>query len=206
DEAEGIVVRTTFGLLESTDDGATWRWVCEQAVTTQLTARLYQMGPAPQHVLYAATNQGISISRDDACNWEPAGGILTKAFTPDVFADSAQGSQRVLVLATPVADAAIVPSGVYRSTDAGQTWESTPLFADDMGGLLGGVEIAASDPQTIYMTMKRTQPLRPFLVRSTDGGANWTKIDLGSVASGLEVLLIAVDPHDANKVFLRAID
>src|SRR5215471_9972240 len=76
DQPHRIIVTTTFGILESTDDGQSWRWVCEQAVTPQLTAKLYQVGPPPDHVIYAATREAISISRDDACSFTLAGGTL----------------------------------------------------------------------------------------------------------------------------------
>jgi MYXO-CTERM domain-containing protein len=206
DQPHRIIVTTTFGILDSTDDGATWRWVCEQAVTSALTAQLYQVGPPPDHVIYASVSTALTMSRDDACSFSVAGGVLDHAHTVDVFADPTPGSKRVLVLATPLGDGGPVPSGVFRSTDAGQSWEPNSLFTDDMGGILNGVEISASNPQTIYLTMKRVQPLRPFLVRSTDGGTTWTTIDLSSVASGLEVRMIGVDSQDANKVYLRAID
>jgi MYXO-CTERM domain-containing protein len=203
DQPHRIIVTTTFGILESTDDGQHWRWVCEQVVTPQLSALLYQVGPPPDHVIYAATREAISISRDDACSFTLAGGMLANIIAFDIFPDPTPGSQNVLAIVLPSGGTA---NGVYRSADAGQTWETQPLFSDDMGGSLNGVEIAKSDPQTIYLTFKRVQPLRPFLVRSTDGGATWTPIDLGSVASGLEVRIIAVDPDDAHKVYLRALD
>src|SRR5262249_55055616 len=43
DHPHEIVLATNFGLLISEDDGATWHWVCEQAVASLST--LYQMGP-----------------------------------------------------------------------------------------------------------------------------------------------------------------
>ena len=203
DQPHRIIVTTTFGILESIDDGQNWRWVCEQAVTPQLSAQLYQVGPAPDHVIYAATREAVSISRDDACSFTLASGVLANIVAFDVFPDPAMGSQKVLAIVLPSGASA---NGVYRSTDAGMTWETTPIFSDNMGGSLNGVEIAKTDPQRIYLTFKRVQPLRPFLVRSDDGGATWTTIDLGSVASGLEVRIIGIDQDDANKVYLRALD
>ena len=40
-----IVLATNFGPLISEDDGATWSWVCEQAIA--LLVSLYQVGPPP---------------------------------------------------------------------------------------------------------------------------------------------------------------
>src|SRR5215467_10713965 len=67
DQPHRIVVTTTFGILESTDDGASWRWTCEQVVTPDLTAQMYQVGPPPAHVNYAASASALSLSRDDGC-------------------------------------------------------------------------------------------------------------------------------------------
>jgi hypothetical protein len=61
------------------------------------------------------------------------------------------------------------------------------------------VEISRSDPQTIYVTMYDPGP-HAWIARSTDGGAHFTDIDLGS--SELP-RLIAVDPQNPMRLFLR---
>ena len=51
DRPDEIVLATNFGLVTSEDAGRTWLYSCEQAATSY--GRLYQMGPAPAHRLFA---------------------------------------------------------------------------------------------------------------------------------------------------------
>src|SRR5262245_37707256 len=31
-DARHVVLRTTYGLIQTTDSGSSWRWICEQAI------------------------------------------------------------------------------------------------------------------------------------------------------------------------------
>ena len=61
----------------SEDAGRSWIWSCEQPVNSY--GRLYQMGPAPAHRLYAIANGKLVFSDDGACGWQAAGGALGAA-------------------------------------------------------------------------------------------------------------------------------
>jgi hypothetical protein len=205
DQPHRIIVSTTFGLLVSDDDGAHFRFVCEEAVgpVGHITA-LYQAGPGPLHALYAANgNRGMSRSIDGACSWSLPSGTLAEAYVPDLFPDPSD-AMHVVAIGTPFGDGGFVPWGLYDSHDSGATFTG-PLFADTQMGILTGVEIARSSPQTLYLTMKRSEPLRPFVVRSTDGGANWQMYDATPTLGAAELRILAVDPADPMRLYLRAI-
>src|SRR6202042_149964 len=74
DRPDEILLATNFGVLASEDAGASWIWSCEQPVNSY--GRLYQMGPAPAHRLYAIANGKLIFSDDEACGWQVAGGAL----------------------------------------------------------------------------------------------------------------------------------
>ncbi len=69
-----------------------------------------------------------------------------------------------------------------------------------------GVEIARSDPQTIYLTTYTSGSggYDPALVRSADGGRTWSSVDLLAPLGAAIVRILAVDPADAGLVYLRA--
>ena len=82
------------------------------------------------------------------------------------------------------------------------TGRSTPARPGD---LVTGLEIAASDPMTIDLALSRGAAAAPTLARSTDGGASWALTDLTAALGAGQVRIVAIDPADADRVFLRAI-
>ena len=63
-----ILIATNFGVVESRSAGRTWTWTCEQPANSY--GRLYQMGPAPAHRLFAVAGSKLIYSDDRACNWQ----------------------------------------------------------------------------------------------------------------------------------------
>jgi hypothetical protein len=208
DQAHVITLATNFGLVSSTDDGATWSWACE--LTASNNAYLYQMGAPPTHRLFAlstllGTNNGrLIFSDDNACGWNVAGGLLSSTLVLDAFPDPTDPTRVVAIANAGMTDG---PSAhvVLESKDGGATFTQM-LYAAAAGDLLTGVEIARSDSQTIYVTVSSGAMFLPRLLRSTDGGAHWTSFDLQASLGVSSIRLIAIDPEDAQRVFLRVSD
>jgi MYXO-CTERM domain-containing protein len=197
-----ILLGTNFGLVTSIDDGQTWTYSCEQAQNSY--AFQYQLGAPPLLRLYALSQSGFVFSDDSACSWGVASGALAGDAVSDAFPDPTD-ADRVVVIATSYAiDAGSIVASVLASSDGGKTFGTTLYTASD-GDAVTGVEIARSSPSTIYMTML-TSASAPKLGRSMDGGSTWTIHDLTSTlgADVHSIRLIAVDPDDADRVFLRA--
>jgi hypothetical protein len=70
-----------------------------------------------------------------------------------------------------------------------------------------GVEIPRSDPQVIYLTTvaSNSTGYDPILLRSANGGQSFTPVDLVAPLGSAIVRILAVDPADANVVYLRVI-
>jgi hypothetical protein len=185
---------TNFGLVLSDDAGEHWYFVCERAAIAFAT--LYSEGP--DDALYAVSTLGLVSSRDNACVWSTAQGSLMLSAVDDVFPDPSD-AQHVLAIARVVGDAGTAgDTMLYESHDGGLTF-GAPIYTPTPGRVITGVEIAASDPKTIYMTMYDNGP-HPWFARSVDGGANFTLFDLGGTAAPR---LIKVDPQNPQRVFLR---
>jgi hypothetical protein len=71
-----------------------------------------------------------------------------------------------------------------------------------------GIELARSDPNTIYLAMSTLQAQRPYIVRSTDAGESWTEINLSAQLDlkPLIIRILAVDPGDARTLYIRLSD
>jgi hypothetical protein len=193
DRPQQIFLVTNFGLVLSDDAGATWSWSCEQDANALGT--LYQLGPAPRRRLFAVANQQVVYSDDATCSWQAAGGLLAGQYVTDVFPDAMNADR---VVAIGVADNI---GSVFESTDGGATFGAV-LYQGSDGDVVSGVEIARSDPGVVYVALM-DQDQHPKLARTSDAGAHWTINDLtADLGVGL-ARIMAVDPDDADTVFLR---
>jgi hypothetical protein len=212
DKPQEIVLGTNFGLIISDDGGSTWVWTCEQVPTSM--ANIYAVGPPPSaggslgDRFYALSPiEGLAYSDDGTCSWQTAGGMLAGESVPDFFVDPTN-PQRVLAAAAATNDAGDVgPASIYQSMDGGATFGATPLFTAPAGAAIVGVEIARTDPQVIYLAYYLTLAAGrdPVLVRSGNGGQSWTTLDAQAALGPNMVRIFAVDPADANLLYLRVI-
>ncbi len=93
----------------------------------------------------------------------------------------------------------IVGKGIYRSEDAGKTWDHLGL---ENVGQIGAVEIHPNDPNTIYVAAIG-QPFKNNqergLYKSVDGGKSWDKILYLSDSIGIVDVEFA--PDDPNTLY-----
>ena len=95
-----------------------------------------------------------------------------------------------------------VNGGVWKTTDAGETWQS--LWDDQPSGSIGTIAVADSNPSVIYVGSGEGLQ-RPDLstgdgvYKSIDAGKTWTHLGL---REGQQIGQIAIDPHDPNRVFV----
>jgi len=193
DRPQEILLVTNFGVVMSDDGGGSWTWSCEQDANALAT--LYQSGPAPRQRLFAVANQQIVYSDDATCTWQVAGGLLAGQAMSDLYPDPTNADR---VVAIGVAGGV---GSVFESADGGATFDSV-LYQGAAGDIITSVEIARSDPRVVYVAL--TDPdQHPKLARTADAGAHWTVNELSSdLGTGL-ARIIAVDPDDADTVFLR---
>ncbi|MEP6884179.1 MAG: glycoside hydrolase [Gammaproteobacteria bacterium] len=94
-----------------------------------------------------------------------------------------------------------VNGGVWKTDDDGRTW--TPIFDSQPTQSIGAIAVAPSDPRIIYVASGEGLH-RPDLsvgngmYRSSDAGRSWTHL---SLEDAQQIPSIAVDPHDANRVY-----
>jgi photosystem II stability/assembly factor-like uncharacterized protein len=98
-----------------------------------------------------------------------------------------------------------VNGGVWKTTDAGRTWQ--PIFDDQPTQSVGAIAIAPSDPNTIYVGSGEGLP-RPDLsigdgvYKSIDAGKTWTHLGLHDAQ---QIPQIAVDPISPFRIFVAVL-
>jgi photosystem II stability/assembly factor-like uncharacterized protein len=98
-----------------------------------------------------------------------------------------------------------VNGGVWKTIDAGRIW--LPVFDSQPVASIGALAVAPSAPDTIYVgtgesTLRDSMGYGNGMYRSTDAGKTWTHIGLDDTQ---HIGRIAVDPKNANVVFVAAI-
>jgi photosystem II stability/assembly factor-like uncharacterized protein len=97
-----------------------------------------------------------------------------------------------------------VNGGVWKTVDAGQTWESTWRGPDV--GTIGALAIAPSDPNVIYAGTGEPDPRTDIasgdgVYRSTDAGRTWMNVGL---KESRQIGRIVIDPRDADVAYVSA--
>ena len=99
-----------------------------------------------------------------------------------------------------------VNGGVWKTTNAGQTWRNLTDGKSDISSV-GAITLAPSDPNVIYVGTGESQ-LREDLTygtgmyRSTDAGQTWQHLGLNDTHQITDVI---VDPRDPDRVYVSAI-
>lgn len=195
DRPQQVVVGTTFGLVFSEDDGATWAYSCEQLQATPM-GRQYRMGPPPDNRIYAVSNLGAPVSADGSCTWRLPRGPVAALLALDVWPDPSLPSRSYLLALNPNDQVGTA----YRSNDGGLSYQGPIFTAED--ATITGIESAASDPSVVYITLSRRADGHAVLVRSSDGGDTWTERDIAADVGAVTPRLVAVDPADPARVLL----
>ncbi len=93
-------------------------------------------------------------------------------------------------------------SGLYKSIDAGKTWNKihTGLPTTKLGRI--GIAVAPSNPSVLYASIEAEGNQNKGLYKSTDAGANWKKVnsDFSNTVRPFYFSRITVDPTNENNL------
>ena len=153
-------------------------------------------GPGGERGIYKTTDGGttwnkvLDISENTGVN-----NIVLDPRNPDVlYATSEQRRRHVF---TKIGGGP--ESAVYKSKDAGKTWNKimTGLPTVDIGGM--GIAISPVNPDVLYLIMEAAGESSGFY-RSVNRGASWEKMSTYA-SSGQYYNEINCDPKDVDKVY-----
>ena len=195
----------SFGLLISKDNGATWSWMCEDALPY---GGMYDPDYAllDSGTVFATTFDGLKENRD-GCVYGPT--VLAPP-GPDLkfFSTITRGPDNALY----VASSDPTDSKIYKSTDEGVTFPTS-----SNPGVLGEwyltLEVAPSDATRLYLTSFRFvqgpngTEKRFFLYKSTDGAMTWTSLPVTdfTLKSNSQLEIVGIAKTNADLVYARVV-
>lgn len=141
---------------------------------------------ASQH-LWRSTNNGTSwerisndLTRNDKSKMGPSGGPITKDNT------SVEYYGTIFAVAESALEPGVIWAGsddglMHVTRDNGRTWTNVTPKAAPQWIMWNSVDPSPFDKGTMYAagTMYKSDDFRPYLFKTTDYGATWTKIDKG---------------------------
>jgi ligand-binding sensor domain-containing protein len=154
----------TFGVLGSTDGGATWT----APATSTLNATILSLCVDSSGRVFAGSfsNRGIYRSTDGGVTWTQS--VFTATYVYDITATKSG----TLLAATS--------SGIYRSTDAGSTWllSNNGLLSTDIRAIVSSSTLvfAGTSGSGVY--------------RSDDAGITWVRMITGLTSQNVYALTL----------------
>lgn len=200
----GVVSRFTrgtygIGILRSTDGGRSWALSLDWTDTELRGIWDIVINPINRNTLYAATTLGVLTSKDGGRSWQ---NIHPKAMAMDLELHPTDTS----ILFVSHGSFRSPDVGVYRSRDAGQSFELLEKLEPIYDGKTM-IAISPSDPDILYASMARVTT-SVGLWRSLDGGDNWKYLNPTNVArwQGWYAHDVTVHPTDPNSITYAGID
>lgn len=183
---------TTGWIYESLDGGASWHHLARLGSSGDLILDHIVVDADNPHRIYAAgwwpdrDGGGLWISTDSGHTWNEAPGLRGQSIRAFVQAPS---DPRALFAGTL--------EGVFRSNDAGATWQQISPAGDRE---IHEIESLAIDPKNDSIVYAGTWHL-PW--KTTDGGKTWHSIKRGLIVDS-DVFSIILDPLRTHTVYLSA--
>lgn len=202
-----LLARATYGLVQSFDHGASFQWVCEQAIDTSgvIADPPVVVTENGSIVLLPPTGSAL-VSSDRGCSWTRIGAPLEGQRGVDLTLDP-QDAARVLALTSTIEAISEDGFGILRnliveSRDDGQTWSALAVLPSDFEAET--IEVAPSDPSRIYVSGTASDnPRLGVIERSDDGGLSWTRSTLELPAGTGSMFVSAIHPQNPDALWVR---
>jgi len=220
----GSVTYGGMGLYKSTDAGETWNHIGLEK--TRYIARIV-IDPLNSDKLFVASmgklfatnsERGLYRSQDGGETWEnvlfatDSTGCIDVAFHPD-SPDTVYAAMWERIRRPNNRSYGGVTSGLFRSTDGGDTWSELtnglPHASPDVGRI--GLSISASHPNIVYAIYADHIGWFDGVYRTTDGGDSWSRtndaaLDYLFSSYGWWFGNIRVDPADPSIAYAMGLD
>lgn len=184
------------GFDKSTDGGNTWNFVSVPALGGGYAVQTLASSPgAPQTVLATTVSNTLFRSIDAGNSWAAvSAGLPTAPVLGRIAASSSDPMTMYMGVGSTAAGGNTVQwLGVYRSTDAGQTWN--PANNGISTTTIGALAVDPTNSQIVYAATDRT------LIKTTDGGVSWSTTAWPMNSGVGAPFALALDPADPQVLY-----
>lgn len=185
-EPDTLFLGDVENLYRSRDDGATWQKVLE---ITSSAFRSLVVDPNNPQSVFAGTfggsfePSGLLHSADGGTTWVPVTAV--EGSVTDPF--SAGVTELVAAPTTPTTLFAVAGARLYRSIDAGATWQEIQGISD-IGEFVSSVAVSPGPQPRVYVFLQHVVgPSSNALFVSDDLGETWELVTLETRAFSLRV-------------------
>lgn len=180
------------GVMASVDDGESWtRASVRQGMHSDCIVRALLPDPRRPEVVYAGTDMGLYRSDDAGAKWRLLNTPMEGSMVWSLAVDPVDPSIMFAGTGTPN------KPGIYRSTDAGKSWEHRRMEIADECPNVGvprptGIAVDPTDHRNIWVGLE-VDGVR----RSRDGGDTWTKVNGAIPNLDVHNVLVTAGPPKA---------
>ncbi|MDX6696447.1 MAG: hypothetical protein QOF02_4050 [Blastocatellia bacterium] len=187
-----IYAGTNLGVYKSADGGSSWQLTgAVRTSTAPQSTRAVVVDPSNPNIIYAATSGGSGLYKSTD------GGNLYEVKNSGISIPSV--NTLVIDPSVPTTLYAGTVSGIYKTTNGGDTW------AEVRGGITGSspnVNKLAIDPTNPQIVYAGTSGRGIF--KTTNGGASWTAINAGFGSANGQIITLALNPSQPSTLFAQA--
>jgi PKD repeat protein/photosystem II stability/assembly factor-like uncharacterized protein len=199
--AHVLIGSATAGMWKTSDGGTTWRFVSENLPEVTWVNDIAYIKNSPS-IVYATTNVGVIKSTNGGETW---------AYTTENNALNFPLDQKNEIwLSTTLTDPNLVYITVKngtqyelkKTTNGGSSWTTVYTFS---GINVWDMEIKPDDPNIIYVLEQQLATTWVNLLRSTDGGVSFTKVNNGYPADASTAshrARLGTTPANTNVVYV----
>lgn len=204
-----VLLRTTFGVLQSRDRGATWDWICDGALgLTGSEDPMFHV--TPSGAIVGSTFSGVALSTDNGCSFSLATGNVANLVFVDL-ASRPTTPDRVVTLASGYAgqDGDLNPffeTNLWETADDAKSFVRVTPSTLDPATVGQTVDLAPSDPMRIYVSSVRfggEKDRQGYVYTSTDGGKTFQTNLLPLVDTESAPFLSGVHPTNPDQIYVR---
>ncbi|HMJ15817.1 MAG TPA: hypothetical protein VK524_30585 [Polyangiaceae bacterium] len=216
--ASHMMVRTTYGFLQTKDAGRNWNWICEAALDIPFQPYDPPVGLTGDGTsIISVTFGGVRTSRD-FCSWAASPSLLAGQLVRDIT-NIPNNNDGLYVISSTYNDTAPTTAPydnlIVETRNNGLTWALKARLPGNL--LLETIEVASSDPNRIYLTALPFPPLSgttrsAIFLRTENGGSTWTNItvplppaepDENGLVMEPSLYIAGVDPNNVDRIYAR---
>lgn len=209
----GVTTSHGDGMWKSTDAGKTWQHIGLPRSGQIAKIEIHPTDPDTAYVAVQgqiwgpSEERGVYRTRDGGATWQQVLKVGPETGATDLVMDPT--NPRILYAAmwhhgrTPwFIKSGSTEGGIFKSTDAGDTWKKLEGGLPEMIGKIG-IDVPASNPNRVYAIIE-SEPEKGGLWRSDDAGETWKLINGHRVlhSRAWYYIHLAADPSNADTVYV----